>query len=81
VLDVAEMNFFANRVTVHRTIVFEDGRQLEHKIHVRAYTVNEIGKMVASHGLRVLEVSGSRATPGRFFGAASPDIWICAQRV
>ncbi|HRI08359.1 MAG TPA: class I SAM-dependent methyltransferase, partial [Nannocystaceae bacterium] len=80
VLDVAEMNFFANRLRVHRTIVFEDGRQFEHHIFIRLYTVNELGKMVSSLGLRILDVSGSRDTPGRFFGAASPDIWISAQR-
>lgn len=80
VLDVAEMNFFANRLKVHRTIVFEDGRQFEHHIQIRAYSVNELGKMISGLGMRVMEVSGSRATPGRFFGSASPDIWICAQR-
>ena len=80
VLDVAEMNFFGNRLKVHRTIVFEDGRQFEHHIHVRAYSVNELGKMISGLGMRVIEVSGSRATRGRFFGSASPDIWICAQR-
>jgi SAM-dependent methyltransferase len=80
VLDVAEMNFFSNRLRVHRTIVFEDGRQFEHNIFVRAYNVNEIGKLVTGLGLKILDVSGSRDTPGRFFGAASPDIWISAQR-
>ncbi len=80
VLDVAEMNFFTNRLKVHRTIVFEDGRQFEHHIQVRAYSVNELGKMISGLGMRVMEVSGSRATRGRFFGSASSDIWICAQR-
>lgn len=80
VLDVAEMSFFSNRLKVHRTIVFEDGRQFEHNILIRTYTVNDLAQLFASMGMRVIEISGSRATPGRFFGAASPDIWVCAQK-
>ncbi|RMG96506.1 MAG: methyltransferase domain-containing protein [Deltaproteobacteria bacterium] len=80
VLDEAEMNFFANRLRVHRTVVFDDGRQYEHYMFIRAYTLHDIGKLVSSTGLAVQDVSGSRHTPGRFFGATSPDIWIFAQR-
>ena len=80
VLDEAEMNFFANRLRVHRTVAFEDGRQYEHYMFIRAYTLHDIGKLVSSTGLSVREVAGSRHTPGRFFGATSPDIWIFAER-
>lgn len=80
VLDVADMNFFMNRVRIHRTVVFEDGRQFEHLISIRAYTVHDLGKLLGQMGARVLEVSGGRDTPGRFYGAASPDIWMFAQR-
>jgi SAM-dependent methyltransferase len=80
VLDEAHMDYFANRLLVHRTTVFEDGRQFEHHIDVRAYAVHELVAMCASVGLRVLEISGSRCTRGRFFGATSPDIWLLAER-
>ena len=80
VLDVADMNYFTNRVRIHRTIVFEDGRQFEHHMYIRAFSLHELGKMLTSQGMRVLEVSGSRDTRGRFYGATSAEIWIVAQR-
>lgn len=80
VLDEAEMNFYANRLRVHRTVVFEDGRQFEHYVFVRAFSLHDVGKLMSSVGLRVLEVSGSRATRGSFFGSISPELWILAER-
>jgi len=80
VLDVADMQFFAGRVRIHRTIVFEDGRQFEHQISIRAYSAHTLTKMLTTLGAKVLELSGSRDTRGRFFGGASPEIWIFAQR-
>ncbi len=80
VLDVADMNYFTNRIRIHRTVVFEDGRQFEHHMYFRAYSLHELGKILTSHGMRVLEVSGSRESRGRFYGATSAEIWIVAQR-
>jgi hypothetical protein len=80
VLDEAELNYKANRLRVHRTIVFEDGRQFEHYMFMRAYSVHDLGKMLSSLGLKVISLSGSRETRGRFYGSASPDIWIVAER-
>jgi SAM-dependent methyltransferase len=80
VIDEAEMNFFANRLRVHRTVIFDDGRQYEHHMFMRAYTVQDLGKAISQLGMRVIEVSGSRDTRGRFYGSASPDIWIVAEK-
>lgn len=80
VLDVADMNYFTNRVRIHRTVVFEDGRQFEHHMYIRMFSLHELGKILTSLGMRVLEVSGSRDTRGRFYGATSAEIWIVAQR-
>jgi SAM-dependent methyltransferase len=80
VIDEAEMNFFANRLRVHRTVIFDDGRQYEHYMFMRAYTVQDLGKAMSQMGMRVLEVSGSRDTRGRFYGSTSPDIWIVAEK-
>jgi SAM-dependent methyltransferase len=80
VIDEAEMNFFANRLRVHRTIIFDDGRQYEHYMFMRAYTVQDLGKAISQLGMRVIQVSGSRDTVGRFYGSASPDIWIVAEK-
>ena len=80
VIDEAEMNFFANRLRVHPTIIFDDGRQHEHYMFMRAYTVQDLGKAISQLGMRVIQVSGSRDTVGRFYGSASPDIWIVAEK-
>ena len=80
VLDVADVHFLSGRVRIHRTVVFEDGRQFEHHISIRAYSVNELGRLFNQAGARVLEISGGRETRGRFYGAASQDIWIFGQR-
>lgn len=80
VIDEAEMNFFANRLRVHRTIIFDDGRQYEHYMFMRAYTVQDLGRAISQLGMRVIQVSGSRDTVGRFYGSASPDIWIVAEK-
>ena len=80
VLDVADMNYFTNRIRIHRTVVFEDGRQFEHHMYIWAFSLHELGKMLATMGMRVLEASGSRETRGKFYGATSPEIWLVAQR-
>jgi SAM-dependent methyltransferase len=80
VLDEVEMQDWASRLSVRRTIVFEDGRQFEHGYTMRAYALHELAALCESVGLRVLEASGSRHTRGRFFGATSPDIWLSLER-
>jgi SAM-dependent methyltransferase len=80
VLDETQMNYFANRLLVHRTVVFEDGRQYTHDIAVRAYTAHDLGKLCTDVGFRVIEISGSRHTRGRFYGATSPEIWLVVER-
>jgi len=80
VLDVADMNPFQSRVQIHRTVVFEDGRQFEHRMSIRAYALHELGRMITEAGLRIAELSGSRDTRGRFYNVSSPDLWIVAER-
>lgn len=80
VLDEANMNYFTNRLHVHRTVAFDDGRQIEHDIHVRGYSAHELGKACVDAGLRVLEISGSIHTRTRFYGSTSPEIWLVLER-
>ncbi|MBC8070183.1 MAG: class I SAM-dependent methyltransferase [Deltaproteobacteria bacterium] len=80
VLDEVEMQDWASRLSVRRTIVFEDGRQFENAYTMRAYALHELAALCEAVGLRVLEASGSRHTRGRFFGATSPDIWLSLER-
>jgi len=65
---------------VHRTVVFEDGRQFEHQMYIRTFSLHELGRMLTGMGMRVVEVSGSRETRGRYYGATSAEIWLVAQR-
>jgi SAM-dependent methyltransferase len=80
VLEEVEFNFNTSRILTHRSVVFEDGRQLDQEISVRAYSLHELGKLLRQTGLRVIEVSGSVYTPGKFFGAASRNLVVLAER-
>lgn len=80
ILDEAQMFAPTSRVHVHRTVVFETGKQFEHNLGLRIYGLTELVQMCAQVGLQVLEYSGSRHTRGRFYGAASSEIWLLAQR-
>ncbi len=80
VLEEVEFNYFSSRVQCNRSVVFDDGRQVEQEISVRAYSLHELGKLLHAAGFRVLEVSGSMVTRGRFFGGTSRQIVVIAER-
>jgi len=54
VLEEVELNYFSSRIQVNRSVVFDDGRQLEQEISVRAYSLHEVGKLLHAAGFRVL---------------------------
>ncbi|MBI5478119.1 MAG: class I SAM-dependent methyltransferase [Deltaproteobacteria bacterium] len=80
VLEEVEFNYYTSRLVVRRSVVFEDGRQLEHDISVRVYSLHEVGRLLQYAGFRVLDVSGHLSMRGRFFGAASRQILVVAER-
>jgi SAM-dependent methyltransferase len=80
VLEEVDLNYFSSRIQVNRSVVFDDGRQLEQEISVRAYSLHEVGKLMHAAGFRVLEVSGAYHTRGRFFGNQSRHIIVLAER-
>ncbi|MGE3547092.1 MAG: class I SAM-dependent methyltransferase [Kofleriaceae bacterium] len=80
VLEEVELNYFSSRIQVNRSVVFDDGRQLEQEISIRAYSLHEIGKLMHAAGFRVLEISGGYHTRGRFFGNQSRHIIVLAER-
>ncbi|HEY3801407.1 MAG TPA: methyltransferase domain-containing protein [Kofleriaceae bacterium] len=80
VLEEVELNYFSSRIQVNRSVVFDDGRQLEQEISVRAYSLHEVGKLMHAAGFRVLEVSGGYQTRGRFFGNQSRHIIVLAEK-
>ena len=80
VLEEVDFNFHTSRIVTHRSIVFEDGRQLEQEISVRAYSLHEIGRLLRQAGFRVMDVSGGLATRGQFFGNVSRSLLIVAEK-
>ncbi len=80
VLEEVDFNYFSSRLISSRSVVFDDGRQLEQEISIRSFGLHELGKLLHSAGFRVVEVSGNMITKGRFFGAQSRDIVVIAER-
>ena len=80
VLEEVDFNYFSSRIQVQRSIIFEDGRQLEQEISIRAYSLHEIGKVLHHSGFRVTEVSGGLSLRGKFFGANSRQLIVVAEK-
>lgn len=80
VLEEVDFNFHTSRILTRRSIVFEDGRQIEQEISIRAYSLHELGKLLRNAGFRVLDVSGEMATRGRFFGSNSHNLVILCEK-
>jgi SAM-dependent methyltransferase len=80
VLEEVDFNYFSSRIQSKRSVVFDDGRQVEQEISIRAYSLHEIGKLLHAAGLRVVEVSGGMFTRGRFLGNRSREIIVIADR-
>jgi len=80
VLEEVDFNFHTSRITSRRSVVFDDGRQLEQEISIRAYGLHELGRLLRQAGFRVIDISGSYATRGQFFGGASRNLLILAEK-
>jgi SAM-dependent methyltransferase len=80
VLEEVDFNFHTSRIVTRRSVVFEDGRQLEQEISVRSYSLHELGRLLRQAGFRVLDISGSMATRGRFFGGTSRNLLILSEK-
>jgi SAM-dependent methyltransferase len=80
VLEEVDFNFHTSRMIIRRSVVFQDGRQVEQDISIRAYSLHELGKLFRQAGFRVLDVSGSLATKGTFFGSTSRNIIMVCER-
>ena len=80
ILEEVDFNYFSSRLQVQRSIIFEDGRQVEQEISIRAYSLHEIGKVLHHSGFRVTEVSGGLSLRGKFFGAQSRQLIVLAEK-
>jgi SAM-dependent methyltransferase len=79
-MEESEFNFFTSRLHVKRTVILDNGRQLENEYSLRLYSLHELGQLLNASGFRVSEVSGRDALPGVFFGQESPNLMIVAER-
>lgn len=80
VLEEVEFNYFTSRLQSSRSVVFDDGRQLEQELSIRAYSLHELGKLLYAAGFKVTDVSGNLATPGRFLGPLSRHLIVVAEK-
>jgi SAM-dependent methyltransferase len=80
VLEEVDFDYFSSRLQVQRSVIYEDGRQVEQEISIRAYSLHEIGHVLLKGGFRVAEVSGDPALRGKFFGAHSRQLIIVAEK-
>lgn len=80
VLEEVEFNFQTSRLLIHRSIVFNEGHQVEQDVSLRIYSLHELGKLLRTAGFRVMEISGSMATRGHFFGNASRQILLLCEK-
>lgn len=80
VLDEVDFDYIAETLRVKRTMLGEDGVQTEHQISIRAYALRELCLLLATAGLQVIEISGSRGARGYYFGSDSPELWLVARR-
>ncbi len=80
VLEEVDFNYFSSRLQVQRQVIYDDGRQVEQEISIRAYSLHELGKILHHAGFRVTEVSGDLTMRGRFFGAQSRQLLVVAEK-
>ncbi len=80
VMDEVDFNYFTSRVEAHRTVVFNEGRQIERNMSIRVYSLHELGSQLFQAGFRVLKITGHMATRGRFLGMHSPHLIVTATK-
>lgn len=80
VLDEVDFDYIAETLRVKRTMLGDDGVQTEHQIAIRAYALRELCLLLATAGLQVVEISGSRGARGYYYGSDSPELWLVARR-
>jgi len=79
-MEETQFNYITSRLEVKRTVILDDGRQRETPYGIRLYALHELGQLLHQKGFRVAQVSGTKATPGVFFGSDSSRMLILAER-
>jgi SAM-dependent methyltransferase len=80
-MEETSFNYINSRLCVTRQLIFgNSGRQVNHELSVRLYSLHELGLILSRAGFIVHHVAGHHATPGAFFGTDSSKIIILAVR-
>jgi hypothetical protein len=80
-MEETDFNYFA--VAAEREAQRDPGQRPSARpkhYSIRLYALHELGQMLGQVRFKTLEVAGSTATPGVFFGADSPRIILLAER-
>lgn len=80
VMDEVEFNYLTSRIVSKRSVVFSDGRSVNHDLSIRAYCLHELGRMLHTAGFRVVSVTGNINTDNRFFGQHSPYLIVVSEK-
>ncbi len=80
VMDEVEFNFLTSRIVSKRSVVFADGRSVNHDLSIRAYCLHELGRILHTSGFRVVSVTGNINTDNRFFGQYSPYLIVMSEK-
>lgn len=81
VMDEVEFNFLTSRIVSKRSVVFSDGRSVNHDLSIRAYCLHELGRLLHNAGFRVSSVTGNINTDNRFFGQHSPYLIVLSEKL
>ena len=79
-MDDMNLDYISSRVRVKRTMMLDDGRNLEATYSMRVYSLHELGRIMHEAGYRVSQVTGHPVTPGVFIGNCSHRIIMLAHK-
>ena len=79
-MDDMSVDFITSRLVVKRTVMLDDGRNMECNYSIRLYGLHELGRLFHDVGFRVTQFSGQPAMPGVFMGSTSPRILLLATK-
>ncbi len=80
-LEEVSFNYETSVLHNKRTFIFDDNRPpWEQHIYIRLFSLHEIQGMMRMAGYNLLQVSGSIASRGAFFGTESPHIILLGEK-
>ena len=79
-MEETDFDYQTSRLVVRRNVVSEQGDERDREYSIRLYALHELSRLLGANGFEVDQVSGRQAALGVFFGEASPQLIVRAQR-